>query len=70
MFEFEIAYRNWLEENAKPLVQQDEQKLRDYSNTLTDILFRLRNVYPEAYLFDCKEGENPITLGYTNLGQY
>jgi len=70
MREFESAYKNWLTENAKPQEDQNTDLLRDYNNQLISVLIKLRNVYPEAELFDCKESDNPVILGYTSLGQF
>jgi uncharacterized protein len=70
MHQFETAFQNWLAENAKPTSLQNATLLRDYTNTLIDILFKLKNVYPKATLYDCSSADNPVILGYTSLGQY
>ena len=65
---FETAYRNWLENLA---LGRDSCGYTAALNALTDILFRLRNVYPEARLAPCEgseEGAAPVVLNQTVLG--
>jgi len=69
MAEFELKYKAWLIENAKK--DKDPGLLSARLNELTDILIRLRNVYPSGTLYDCEEDEtleNAIILNYSVLG--
>jgi hypothetical protein len=65
---FETAYRSWLENLA---LGRDSCGYTPALNALIDILFRLRNVYPEARLSPCEgteEGAAPVILNQTVLG--
>jgi hypothetical protein len=69
MAEFELKYKAWLIENAKK--DKDPGLLSARLNELTDILTRLRNVYPSGTLYDCEVDEtleNAIILNYSVLG--
>lgn len=68
MGNFEEAYRNWLEENAKP--KPDRIHRATLQNKLIAVLASLRSVYPETTLQDCVEGEErtPLLLDHSILG--
>lgn len=69
MAEFEKKYKAWLIENARK--NKDFGMLSARLNELTDILGKLRNVYPSGTLHDCKEDEtleNAVILNYSVLG--
>jgi hypothetical protein len=69
MNEFENKYKAWILENSKAI--KDETKLSDSLNALTDIIGRIRNVYPTATLHSCKEEDalqNAVVLGHTFIG--
>lgn len=65
---FEEAYKNWLEEKARQVPNKDD--LKQYTNALIDILFKLRNVHRLARLHDCETSEEALVLGHSNLGQF
>ena len=68
MREFEKAYRRWLESMA---LGNDSCDSTGALNELVNILFDLRNVYPEARLAECDEvnaDNNPVILNQTVLG--
>ncbi|MEO1053666.1 MAG: hypothetical protein AAFX87_23725 [Bacteroidota bacterium] len=70
MEEFELLYKTWLVENAKP--EKDNAKLSKALNALIDILERLRNVYPVKTLHDCEEDDtllDSIILNNSALGE-
>ena len=69
MNEFEQKYKTWLLENSAKT--KDEGNLSARQNELTDILNKLRNIYPTGTLHDCKKDstlENAIILDNTVLG--
>jgi hypothetical protein len=71
MHEFEVAYRNWLEQLALNACQDAACDLTGTLNRLLAILSRLKNIYPKGTLHDCDESgpeENPIILNQTALG--
>ena len=68
MTDFEKAYKNWLKAKSEGF---DNCALTPAQNELIDILFNLKNIYPEATLLDCDDSsgsENPIILNHTVLG--
>lgn len=66
----DLHYHRWLEENAKPC--PDPDMLTGRLNALLDILGKLRNRYPEAFLHDCDDSEleNTVMLNKSFLGSY
>lgn len=76
MYDFEIAYRNWITALANFSVNEDDTSLReDFQNAndvLVALLFNLHSEYPVATLHDCNESknENPVVLGKTTLGSF
>jgi hypothetical protein len=76
MNEFEQAYKEWMEALALyeiDLIQKsvNQDRLRNASNAMIDILKILHSEYPEAQLHDCETGlTNPVLLGNTVLGTY
>ena len=70
MRRLDVHYRRWLEEQAKEF--PDSSILSERLNCLIQTLGELRNVYPEAYLHDCDDGEqeSTIVLGKTYLGSF
>jgi hypothetical protein len=76
MNEFERAYKEWMEALAfyeVDLIQKssNQDRLRNASNTMIDVLKKLHSEYPEAQLHDCETGlTNPVLLGNTVLGTY
>lgn len=70
MRQLDLFYRRWLEENAKEFPDSEILSIR--LNCLIELLGKLRNVYPEAYLHDCDDGEqeSTIVLGKTFLGSF
>jgi hypothetical protein len=73
---FERAYKEWMEALAvyeTDLIQKisNQDRLREASNAMIDILKDLHSEYPEAQLHDCETGvTNPVLLGNTVLGTY
>jgi uncharacterized protein YegP (UPF0339 family) len=69
MTAFQEAYQAWLiEMEACPPIQI---QLTEKQNDLIAVLNTLRNVYPVANLYDCKEsGVSPIRLGQSILGTF
>ena len=70
---FEDAYKDWLEAHARYLLrpgQRNNARYRKALERITEILPRLKNVYPEGTLHDCEEGSerNPVILGRTGVG--
>jgi hypothetical protein len=65
MAEFEVVYRQWLED-----ISSGSRAVAESQKNLIDVLSRLRNVYTEAHLTDCSTGvcANPFILDRTNLG--
>jgi hypothetical protein len=63
--EFQQRYCKWLEELAKETPDAKELKLR--FKDLMNVFVKLKNVYPEARLHDCVDGndENRVLLGQT-----
>ena len=71
MKEFETIYRNWLEQMAKPEI--DEAALKEARKQMVIILQNLRNKNPLATLHDCRDSDpdlNPVQLGHTLLGTF
>lgn len=70
MRQLDLFYRRWLEEHAKEFPDSITLSIR--LNCLIQLLGKLRNVYPEAYLHDCDDGEqeSTIVLGKTFLGSF
>lgn len=65
--EFRAVYCIWLAELAKP--EPDQTALSKKLADLIAVFKQLKNVYPQAALFDCKDGndENRVILGYTAI---
>lgn len=67
---FEAAYRAWLYESAEERPDPDarDAKLADLLAIMND----LRNVFPKATLFDCRDEDagRPVVLGHTSLGTF
>jgi hypothetical protein len=71
MYEFETAYRAWLEQLAAMTCVGEACDLVGSLNHLIDLLPQLRNVYPQGTLHDpqvSSDRSNPITLNQTALG--
>jgi uncharacterized protein YegP (UPF0339 family) len=62
---FEAVYCAWLNELAKPI--QDDLALHEKLKDLLLLFEKLKSVYPEARLHDCKDGDdsNRVFLGQT-----
>lgn len=70
MDEFELRYKAWLIENARP--EADQAALSKTLGELIGSLEQLRNVYPVGRLHDCEEDEtleNAIILNQSALGE-
>lgn len=65
--EFQTVYCDWLTEIAKP--EPDPNALHNKLAALLSVFQKLKNVYPQAALFDCRDGndENRVILGYTAI---
>jgi hypothetical protein len=63
--EFGQVYCDWLAELARP--EPDPSDLHEKLVLLMEVFKRLKNVYPQAALFDCVDGndENRVMLGNT-----
>ncbi|GAB5472432.1 MAG: hypothetical protein Mars2KO_05310 [Maribacter sp.] len=68
MMQLDERYRAWLE--AKSTKDYDPTELSSTLGELIDILQQLKTINPKATLHDCEEDgdENPVRLGFTNLG--
>lgn len=62
---FEAVYCAWLNEMAKPV--PDDMALHEKLKDLLAVFEKLKSVYPEARLHDCKDGDdsNRVFLGQT-----
>ena len=69
LYRFENAFKNWLLEHAKG-PDADPDLLCTRANELIDILFKLRSVYPEAVLHNCRFEDNATVLNRTAIGEY
>jgi hypothetical protein len=67
LFEFQEVYCAWLSELAKP--EPDPLELHNRLVDLLEVFEQLKNVYPQAALFDCIDGndENRVILGNTAI---
>jgi len=65
LFEFQDVYCDWLSELAKP--ESGRHLLHTKLIALIKVFSQLKNVYPPAALFDCRDGndENRVILGNT-----
>jgi len=78
MKQFQLAYKNWLENYryfrikycSKTLLSKDENSFLLHHAGIIKALNELNTMYPEGNLFDCHLSEitNPILLGNTALG--
>jgi len=78
MKQFQLAYKNWLENYryfrikycSKTLLPKDESSFLLHHKDMINALNELNTMYPEGNLFDCHLSEitNPIVLGNTALG--
>jgi hypothetical protein len=78
MKQFQLAYKNWLENYryfrikycSKTLLSKDENSFLLHHKDMINALNELNTMYPEGNLFDCHLSEitNPILLGNTALG--
>ena len=64
---FSLVYCAWLAELSKP--EPDPTELHEKLVQLLEVFTRLKNVYPQAALFDCVDGndENRVILGFTSI---
>jgi len=65
--EFSLVYCAWLAELAKE--EPDPAELHEKLVLLLEVFVKLKNVYPQAALFDCVDGndENRVILGFTSI---
>lgn len=69
MAAFQTAYKAWLAEME--ICPPNQLQLTEKQNDLIAVLNSLRNVYPVANLYDCREsGTSPIKLGQSILGTF
>ncbi len=69
LLEFEDAYCRWREELARPTRVEAEFSL--CLKRVIKILERLRSIYPQATLHDCRDPSagRPVILGHSSLGE-
>lgn len=69
LLEFEDAYCRWREELARQ--PRDEAQLSRRLKRVIKILERLRSIYPQATLHDCRDPSagRPVILGHSSLGE-
>lgn len=70
MRDFEVAYRNWLEQLAWETGNGSTCNLSGTLNDLIQIISQLRNIYPQGILYDPQfvSQNQPIILNQTALG--
>jgi len=70
MREFEVAYRDWLEQLASETANGSSCNLSGTLNNLLTIIPQLRSVYPQGILYDSQVAskDQPIILNQTALG--
>jgi hypothetical protein len=67
LYDFQLVYCTWLAELARP--EPDPDALHNKLFDLIAVFQKLKNVYPQAALFDCIDGndENRVILGNTAI---